>query len=528
MHKYGNVVYMLLPCHAQLDWASPSRENPVKILFYSGMPEFRRNNRSTRDRFNRGNSRPNRNNDRRDSSREPRGECLTLRIEKMVQGGEGMARLEDGRVCFVAGALPGELCKVRLTFQKKDFTKGRVVEVLEASPDRVKPRCPLYGKCGGCSLQHLASEKQAEYLEKVERENFKRLAHAELPEDFVIHTGNAWGYRNRARVVFRGNSGYDGAANRDGAAKRAVFGFRGEESNNIVPFEKCPVLTDGLNEFLCGPAATLLAGGSNRNFGGFNSNSGGREDSRRYSRDIDVNIFDNGAGEISFYYPGMHKSEFDAHAVSHVEIAGHKIEADASVFFQSNLGLLPELVNAVRKAVDEGLSSGKSSDAWLIDLFSGVGFFACILQDKFKKITTVEREEGCLKHAKVNLSVPTASREDSAVSRDCAASCDSENRAASCAVENVSAPAEDWLVENVVDVPATLIVDPPRTGLPKEALTAIVNSSVNRLIYVSCDPVTLARDFAKFSEAGFTLSHAEGFAFYPQTPHLEMMFVLDR
>jgi 23S rRNA (uracil1939-C5)-methyltransferase len=217
----------------------------------------------------------------------------------------------------------------------------------------------------------------------------------------------------------------------------------------------------------------------------------------------------------------MHKSDFDAHAISIVEIGGRKIEADASVFFQSNLGLLPELVESVRKAVDEGLASGKSSDAWLIDLFSGVGFFACILQDKFRKITTVEREEGCLKHAKVNLSVPAAFPEDSAASRDCAASRTPE-------IENVSAPAEDWLVENVVDVPATLIVDPPRTGLPKEALTAIVKSSVNRLIYVSCDPVTLARDFAKFSEAGFALSHAEGFAFYPQTPHLEMMFVLDR
>ena len=489
------------------------------------MVEFRRNNRSKQDRFNRGNSRPNRNNDRRENGgrrelgRQQGGECFMLRIEKMVQGGEGMARLEDGRVCFVAGALPGELCKVRLTFQKKDFTKGRVVEVLEASPDRVKPLCPLYGKCGGCSLQHLASEKQAEYLEKVERENFRRLAHAELPEDFVIHTGNAWGYRNRARVVFRGGSNRGAvpenrgasSATLEGSTNRACFGFRGEESNNIVPFEKCPVLTDGLNGFLRGPAATLLAGDSKRN----------SDDSRRYSRDIDVNIFDNGNGEISFYYPGMHKSEFDAHAVSHVEIAGRKIEADASVFFQSNLGLLPELVESVRKAVDEGLASGRSSDAWLIDLFSGVGFFACILQDKFKKITTVEREEGCLRHAKVNLSVPAAFPENSAASRDCVASRTSE-------IENVSAPAEDWLVENVVDVPATLIVDPPRTGLPKEALTAIVKSSVNRLIYVSCDPVTLARDFAKFSEADFTLSHAEGFAFYPQTPHLEMMFVLDR
>ena len=445
------------------------------------MLNFRRNNRSKNRQEN------------------PKAECFTLRIEKMVQGGEGMARLEDGRVCFVAGALPGELCKVRLTFQKKDFTKGRVVEVIEPSPDRVKPLCPLYGKCGGCSLQHLASEKQAEYLEKVERENFRRLAHAELPEDFVIHTGNAWGYRNRARVVFRGNSGSDmGSANREGSANRARFGFRGEESNNIVPFENCPVLTDALNEFLRGPAAALISEGL---VGGSNGKLSSRDDSRRFPRELDVNIFDNGKGDISFYYPGMHKSDFDAHAISVVEIGGRKIEADASVFFQSNLGLLPELVDAVRKAVDEGLANGKATNDWLIDLFSGVGFFACILQDKFKKITTVEREEGCLRHAKVNLSVPA---------------------------ENVSASAEDWLVENVVDEPATLIVDPPRTGLPKEALNAIVKSSVNRLIYVSCDPVTLARDFSKFSEAGFTLSHAEGFAFYPQTPHLEMMFVLDR
>jgi len=485
------------------------------------MAEFRRNNRFKGNGGAFKGPRPNRNNDRRDGRRElgrqQGGECFTLRIEKMVQGGEGMARLEDGRVCFVAGALPGELCKVGLTFQKKDFTKGRVVEVIEPSPDRVKPLCPLYGKCGGCSLQHLASEKQAEYLEKVERENFRRLAHAELPEDFVIHTGNAWGYRNRARVVFRGNVGGDAYANREGSANCARFGFRGEESNNIIPFENCPVLTDALNEFLRGPAATLISDG----LVGGSKNAGGRGDSRRLPRELDVNIFDNGKGDVSFYYPGMHKSDFDAHAISVVEIGGRKIEADASVFFQSNLGLLSELVESVRKAVDEGLASGKSSDAWLIDLFSGVGFFACILQDKFRKITTVEREEGCLKHAKVNLSVPAAFPEDSAASRDCVASRTPE-------IENVSAPAEDWLVENVVDVPATLIVDPPRTGLPKEALTAIVKSSVNRLIYVSCDPVTLARDFAKFSEAGFALSHAEGFAFYPQTPHLEMMFVLDR
>lgn len=410
---------------------------------------------------------------------------VELRIEKMVQGGDGMARLPDGRVCFVQGALPGELCRVELTFQKKDFTRGRVVSVVEPSPDRVAPRCPLYGRCGGCSLQHLDSQKQAEYMARVERENFRRLAHAELPDDFVIHVGSAWGYRNRARVVPQfARSG-----------ECSGFAFREQESNALIPFENCPVLTPALNAFLQGPARKIFAPGL----------SGQGRFSR--SRDLSLNVFDNGKGEVSYYYRGMPGKEFEKNAVSVVEIAGRKIESDASVFFQSNLGLLPELVKSVRSAVDEGLSNGNACNDWLIDLFSGVGFFAALLQDKFKRVTTVERDEGCLKHADVNLSV---------------------SGSGNTAVENVSAPAEEWLADHVVDIPATLIVDPPRTGLPGEALDAIVRSSVKRLIYVSCDPVTLARDYAKLAMAGLKLERAEGFAFYPQTPHLEMLFILTR
>lgn len=397
---------------------------------------------------------------------------VELRIEKMVQGGDGMARLPDGRVCFVQGALPGELCKVLLTFQKKDFTRGRAVEIVEPSPDRVTPRCPLFGKCGGCSLQHLSSEKQTSYLERVERENFRRLAHADLPDDFKIHVGSPWGYRNRARVVLCENS--------SGSLAQARYGFRLQESNKVVAFENCPVLTPALNEFLKSGANGL--------------------------RERELNIFDNGDGHVSYYYRGMPEEEFKKNSVSVTTVCNRKIQSDASVFFQSNLGLLPSLVESVRKAVEEGIANGDASDAWLIDLFSGVGFFASLLCDKFKRVTTVERDEGCLKHAETNL-LPCRGKT---------------------LLENISAPAEEWLTQNVVDVPATLIVDPPRTGLPPEALEAIVKSSVNRLIYVSCDPVTLARDYAKFASAGFSLKKAEGFAFYPQTPHLEMMFVLNR
>lgn len=412
-------------------------------------------------------------------------ETFDVRIEKMVQGGEGLARLPDGRVCFVAGALPGELCKVSLTVQKKDFTRGRAVEVFELSADRVEPRCPLYGKCGGCSLQHLAPEKQAAYIERVERENFRRLARADLPKDFRICTGAPWGYRNRARVV----------ASRDRAGDREIvrFGFREQESNRVAFFRECPVLTPALNAFLQGPAREIFT-----------------DKRKRFPRELDVNVFDDGTGKVSFYYAGMPAEDFEKYAQGTVDIDGKKIETDASVFFQSNLSLLPELVQAVRDAVDEGIASGDASDEWLIDLFSGVGFFACMLKDRFRRITTVERDEGCLKHAKANLSAVGMSG------------------ARGTSVENVAAPAEQWLMDNVVDVPATLIVDPPRTGLPKEVLEAIAASSVNRLIYVSCDPVTLARDYAKLALSGFTIKSARGFAFYPQTPHLEMLLVVGR
>lgn len=401
-----------------------------------------------------------------------------LSIEKLVQGGEGLARLSDGRVCFVRGGLPGERCRVELTTSKKDFARGRVVEVLEKSADRVQPRCPLYGKCGGCSLQHLDSAKQVPYLERVERENFKRIAHQELPADFKIYQAEPWGYRNRARVVYLGE--------KDG---RCRFGFRKQESNGVVAVENCPVLTPGLNDFLKTAKASEVFKGL-----------------KRIPKDLELNLFDDGTGRVAYYYRGMPESRRQECSVSTVKMGGKEIVSDASVFFQSNLSLLPRLVESVREAVDEGVASGAASDQWLIDLFSGVGFFAAILQDKFKRVTTVEREPQCLRYAKVNL-------------------CENGGGAG---VENISAPAEDWLAKNVVDKPATLIVDPPRTGLPPEALSAIVKSSVNRLIYVSCDPVTLARDFAKFSTAGFALKRAEGFAFYPQTPHLEMMFVLAR
>ena len=373
-------------------------------------------------------------------------------MERPAQGGAAIARLADGRVCFVEGALPGEVALVELTKAGRDFAKGLAREILEAHRQRVSPRCPLFGRCGGCSMQHASFQLQLELLEASVRDTFRRFTGAELPASFKISYGEPWRYRNRARALKTANG----------------FGFREAASHRAIEFRTCAVLVPALDDFFHSQTARKL-------------------------RASELEAFENGRGEVAYFYEGMAPQAFAAHAETLVEVAGRELSMDAEVFFQSNLGLLPELVKAVRKAAGSG--------ELLIDLFSGVGFFASLLQESFGRVVAVERDRHCLRHAKRNLGSPA---------------------------EFVTEPAEAWLLKTVVEPGATLIVDPPRTGLPKPAAEALAQSALSRLLYVSCDPVTLARDSKFLSGSGFKISSAEAFAFYPQTPHLEMLAVLER
>ncbi len=383
-----------------------------------------------------------------------RNPFVKLSIEKMVQGGVGFSRLPDGRVCFVPQALAGEKVEVAISKESKDYVEARVMQVIKPSPIRIQPKCPLYEKCGGCSLQHVSLESQVLIMKDIVKETFLRIGKTALPDDFPIFSSEPWHYRHRARVV----------KDRD----TNQFGFREEQSHRIISFEECPVLTKSLNSFL-------------------------HLESTQKIRAQELHCFDNGSGRVSYFYKGMKEPEQRMFSDNLVSIGGRTLSMDASVFFQSNLSLLSTLVDRVRFHAEKG--------DWLIDLFSGVGFFASLLEDRFSRITTVEREPGCLRHAKKNL----------------------EKKA-----EQVTANAESWLLENTKSTPAVLIVDPPRTGLPPEALKVIAEGKIKKMIYVSCNPVTLARDLFQLKNSGFEVKAVEGFAFYPHTPHLEMLLVLNR
>lgn len=374
---------------------------------------------------------------------------MLLTIEKMAQGGRGLARMSDGRVCFVEGALPGERVEVEILRSKKDFAEGEARRIVESHPQRVVPACPHYAVCGGCNLQHASPALQLQLAREVVDELFGRFAGITLPADWPIVSGESWGYRSRARLVWSGRG----------------WGLRARSSHRIVDLPSCPVLTPGLNRFLRNPSRDIRA------------------------REVD--IFDPGDGQVAYWFGGMRSME---RAQAQVPLLGKNVSMDASVFFQSNLALLPRMIEAVLAAAGTGQHA--------VDLFSGVGLFSLYLQDQFQKVSAVERDTGCLEHARNHLG-PRCSF--------------------------VAEPAEQWLEEQgrLAGVDC-IVVDPPRTGLPPTVCQAICASGAQRLIYVSCDPVTLARDTKVLLAGGYALESAQGFAFYPQTSHFEMMAVFIR
>lgn len=375
---------------------------------------------------------------------------MNCQIERMAQGGRGMCRIQ-GKVTFVQGALPGEIVDISYQKKKKDFDEAICNTVLEADPQRVEPNCPLYGQCGGCNLQHASIELQRKLKRQVVVDLFRRVAKITLPEDWPLHSGKEWNYRHRARFMM-GPQGW---------------GFRKADSHEVLPVASCPVLCSAINDQI--------------------------HAFPKYPEGTELQVFCDTLGGLGFWHENMNGQQAREQIV---ELLGHRIHADAKVFFQSNLEMAEVLIQSVLQCIPE---SGQKNTA--IDLFSGVGVFASFLQDHYAQVVAAEWNEGCLRHARKNLGERCKFH---------------------------SSSAEDYLRKQNPGSVDFLVVDPPRAGLSAEVRNALISASPKKLVYVSCDPVTLARDLGDLIRNGFELGRVEGFDFYPQTDHLEMMALLTK
>lgn len=427
---------------------------------------------------------------------------VTATIEKLVHGGEGLARLEDGKIIFASSVASGD--KISGLVKKKS---GRLLiespEVLEPSAERVTPECQHASVCGGCDWQHIETPAQQRWKQNIVEESLTRLGKIESPNISNIISDASWEYRHT--VTWN-------VANIDGVFKLSYF-----EQNSRTPvcFEECPVLAKPLktlSEWL-NTQQTLLAtvtqvkARCNKNgdiLAGFawKSNATPAEEN--------LNEWFNGSMVSGAFAMGQSSTNNDVenNDFSHVwgketladEISGKTFTFGLSHFMQVNPAMTDMMVSEVKKEVDR-LSEAKS----VLELYCGIGILGLSALNENQHLIGVEGSDIAIDFADLN-----------------AAQLGIKERTHFDAID-VEAHCE--VSEQPFDI---AICDPPRNGIKPEVLAWLSEYITDTIIYVSCNPATLARDCRQLAESGFRLERVQPLDLFPQTSHIEAIAVLKK
>lgn len=394
-------------------------------------------------------------------------------------GGEAIGRLPDGRAVFVAFALPGELVRLVLTEEKRGFARARLVEILRASPDRIPARCPHFTICGGCHLQHLPYERQLQAKTDTVCDQLQRIAGLQnvtvLP---AIPSPQQWNYRNAVQfhLTPEGKPGFQAAAG------SRVVNIRECHLPEAVINETWPLLDF---EGLTGIERVALRCGAGDNMMAVLE-----------SQDIELPEL-----EVDLPISVVHLSPAGSIVMAGddtlvLEVKDRAFRVSAGAFFQVNSAQAASMVDFVCAHLPAG------PQVTLLELYCGVGLFSAFLAPSVGRLLAVELSE--------------AACDDFAVNLD-----EFDN------VELYIGAAEQVLPGLQVK-PDAVLLDPPRAGLDKAALDAILNLAPQHIVYVSCDPSTLARDVRRLLAGGYRLELVQPFDMFPQTYHVETVALLSR
>ncbi|MBB5218368.1 class I SAM-dependent RNA methyltransferase [Treponema rectale] len=408
----------------------------------------------------------------------------TIITEKMVFGGDCIAKI-DGKTVFVPYSIPGEKLKIEITQDCGDFYRGKILEVLEPSPDRVMPFCSYYGRCGGCNLQHIDSSAQQKYRTQILKDAFLR--EGIETGDIEVISGASKGYRSRFQF-------HDG-------------GLMEKFSNNIVPIENCPCAEEEINHYLREipfdqrPEGRVHVFGSDKITSvpdGYDKliiaeeiHTAAKKETVRKSDRTPTGRKLPKVKKIQKRFAGtsINPSNFCT-----VELNGKKISFDVQGFFQSNLEVLEKTIPYVTGGI-----SGKN----VLDMYAGAGTFSVFLADNFEKVTLVEHNRDAIVYAEQNL----AGRKH----------------------ESFGLSGEVWTKYHAEKYTSSIggfdaaVIDPPRSGMEKSVCQWLCSSGIPHIRSVSCNAATHARDAKFLIRAGYRLSKLYLLDFYPQTCHIESL-----
>ncbi|MFK7918182.1 MAG: class I SAM-dependent RNA methyltransferase [Ilumatobacter sp.] len=411
-------------------------------------------------------------------------EPLTVRAERMVAGGDAMARLEDGRVAFVTGALPGEEVEVELRNDRKDFVKATVTEVLEPSPDRVVATCPHRREgCGGCGWMHFDTDAQVTAKVGIVTESLRRVGRFDADEvERLVEVGDSvspFGYRTTIRLVGLPDGG---------------VGFREERSDEVVAIDHCQVAHDNLSDVLRGvrvAAGVELTLRTSAATDGVTARWTRPEDRQRRNEKRRSNA---PAGQsVSGLAEHVHIGD---RAFLVEQIDGVNLQVSTPSFFQSGPAAAELLVDAVRRAAPELEEADHAVDA-----YGGIGMFAATVMRQARRVTLIESARSACFDAKENLKHRSGQGGKS--------------------VEIVRSEVGNWKPGEDADPIDVVVADPARPGLAKPGVAALVRMNAPVVVLVSCDPVSLARDARLLADEGYTMEGVEVLDLFPQTPHVE-------
>lgn len=440
------------------------------------------------------------------------GQELELLIEKPASGGRMIAR-QEGEVLLVAGAIPGERVLARVTRAEKRVAFASTVRVLERSPDRRDVEGDP--ACGGCLYAFVEYSRQLQLKSEIIRDAFARIGHIQVDGPITVQGSPERAYRMRARFHVRAGK----------------VGFYREGTHELCDARETGQLLDGSVDAVEAAVASLAAQGlvvgsielSENVAGdqravhvdlGHRGNTGEMQAARGHRRNTGEPLTRRMFGALetavraggltgctardaagAFYSAGDPIVSDPVSVLSGERALNGALRRHPEAFFQANRFLIGHLVGDVLDRVPQGT---------IMDLYAGVGLFAVALAAARRgRIIAVEGD-------------PVSSRD---LQRNAAPFGES--------LRVVPGSVEAFLARGG-EAPQTLIVDPPRIGMSKNAANAIAHSGAERIVYVSCDPPTMARDAGRLIEAGYRLGSLQGFDLFPNTPHVETVGVFER
>ena len=430
-----------------------------------------------------------------------RPESVELQIDGITSQGQGVGRLE-GLAVFVPGALPGERVRARIIEAKKRFARAALEAVVEPSAYRREASCPLYPVCGGCSLQHVDYKYELELKRLIVQQDLQRIGGVELEVPLPVAAAEPWAYRNRAVLHYDGNK----------------LGFYNESSHTVVPVERCALLHPALNGLLHSindvfsardllPQLRGLAlrcnGAGDRLLLSFichSSLSGLEETASRLMQEEPklISVWENyGPPSYSVYGEKWRRLAGDSHLRD--SIGPVLLDLSPGSFLQVNHTQTIALYELVR-----GFAALDGTQT-VLDLYSGVGSIALYLAPYAKQVVGVESYAPAVADAQRNAALNQA-----------------ENCVFRCGRAEELLPA--WSAQGRhFDV---IVLDPPRAGCDKKLLHAVAGMAPSRLIYVSCDPATLARDLRELNALGYKIDRLQPVDMFSKSFHVETVCCL--